>query len=92
MPIDPIVLRYATHLNVRTRTQPLDCTGELIEGGVGALEQAVDDINDRAPVAVEIVGGVEGGRTYSLRTRSRSAQKTRRKPQKTRILPVERGG
>jgi hypothetical protein len=69
-------------------TQALDGTRVFVQAYVCLLKQAVDNINDAAPLCVYSVCIGQLG-TYKLRIRSRIAQKAFRKPQKARILRVE---
>jgi len=68
--------------------QPLDRTRKFVQSGVGALKQAVDDINNPCPVALYILD-VTQGRTYVVRIRSRRPEKAARKREKPRILGVQ---
>lgn len=70
------------------RAQALDSTGVFVQAYVRFLKQAVDNINDAAPLCVYSVCVWQLG-TYKLRIRSRIAQKAFRKPQKPRILCIE---
>lgn len=71
-----------------SRTHPLHRASKLIQGGICALEQAVDDINHGLPVALDGIKVLESWRTYYLRICRRTAEKPLRKTHKTRILAV----
>ncbi|KAG9526678.1 hypothetical protein KCV07_g334, partial [Aureobasidium melanogenum] len=70
------------------RAQALNSTGIFVQAYVCFLKQAVDYINDAAPLCVYSVCVGQLG-TYKLRIRSRIAQKAFRKPQKPRILALK---
>lgn len=84
----PVQLPSGHVTHTLSRRQSLDGPGELVQRGVGSLEEAVDDINDPGPVALDIVDVFQTG-TYSFRICCRRAQKTFRKTEKPRILSVQ---